>query len=859
GVILYELLTDSPPFSRESLRAAGYEEMRRIIREVDPEKPSQRLTTQSAETSTLAGKRDSDLRRVMLKLQSELDWVVMKAIEKDRQRRYDSVDAFADDILCYLSDQPVRACPPSLLYRCTKYYRKNRIGVLATAAVLLCLVAGFTSTAVQWVRAERLAESEAALRKTAESLAETESRARELSDARLYVSQIRRADTEWEAGNYRIAKRTLAETRADHRGWEHQLLRSRFSADSLAVGEGHEGPILSLSFGKAGKQIITGGADGTIRYWDADSLLQTERIEAHSAPVNALVLTPDGKTIVSAGEDQKVKFWDFASGDAQRELDHTSQVNALAISPDGKHIAYGGSDGDIQLWNLTTQELGKRYQPKFGSILTLAFSPDGDHFASGTDRNVLDFWNVDYPLSSLGSAAYALRTALGAPDGLLDRYTGHNMQVTGVQFSPYEFLEEDWGPIALSAGDDGMINGWAYQDGQQFLYYSGHTKPIRDLQISPDEISFASAGADGTVRLWRYDEGVEAAQFRGHLSEVNCVGFSPDGKRLASGGEDGRLILWGTNHKSIRSGWYFDEPDQFFDFEDLGDYPLLSVTSPDGKQILNVGFGSLAVLEIAIQQDNKVDLRSNDFAHATWRPDGEQIVVSFRDGSVDYIDASSLDVVKSDDTGMSLDTHFQDKQGNIFLVSGQMVALWDADTQTTIRKWTAGAPISNVWSNGESLAYVTDSGEIEIFDFSSDTRLASFRTDSSPQNWISISEDSKKVAVVNQQGRLKIWDITSGELKQDLDLSEPVLSSASIDLDANRLLTGNENGFVRLWDLYTGEYLLALPAWENIGARVYAVDVSEDQTKIVCVSESTEVYIWDLSADTPTERSSTTR
>jgi serine/threonine protein kinase len=116
GVLLYELLTGTTPFDRERLRTLGYDEIRRIIREEEPPRPSTRLSTLGRAATATSAQRHSDPRRLRQLCRGELDWIVMKALEKDRNRRYETASAFAADVQRYLADEPVQACPPSAAY-----------------------------------------------------------------------------------------------------------------------------------------------------------------------------------------------------------------------------------------------------------------------------------------------------------------------------------------------------------------------------------------------------------------------------------------------------------------------------------------------------------------------------------------------------------------------------------------------------------------------------------------------------------------------------------------------------------------------------------------------------------------------
>jgi serine/threonine protein kinase/tetratricopeptide (TPR) repeat protein len=155
GVLLYELLTGTTPFRKERFNQVGYDELRRIIREEEPPRPSTRISTLGQAATTVSTQRQSDPRRLSRLFRGDLDWIVMKALEKDRNRRYETASAFAVDVQRYLDDEPVLACPPSAWYRLRKFVLRNQSAVTVAAVILVLVLAGTAASTWQAVRATR--------------------------------------------------------------------------------------------------------------------------------------------------------------------------------------------------------------------------------------------------------------------------------------------------------------------------------------------------------------------------------------------------------------------------------------------------------------------------------------------------------------------------------------------------------------------------------------------------------------------------------------------------------------------------------------------------------------------------------
>jgi serine/threonine protein kinase len=168
GVLLYELLTGTTPLTKQRLKEAAFAELLRLIREEEPPRPSTRLSESKDSLPAISAQRQTEPAKLRKLVRGELDWIVMKALDKDRSRRYETANGLARDVERYLHDEPVEACPPSASYQLRKFLRRHRAGILTAVALLALVVLGSIAGAWWWQqRADMVRDVEAALEEAA--------------------------------------------------------------------------------------------------------------------------------------------------------------------------------------------------------------------------------------------------------------------------------------------------------------------------------------------------------------------------------------------------------------------------------------------------------------------------------------------------------------------------------------------------------------------------------------------------------------------------------------------------------------------------------------------------------------------
>ena len=580
GAILYELLTGSVPFSRQELQAAGFLEMLRVIREVEPLRPSTKLS-KSGTLPFVADERRTDPQKLVSLICGELDWIILKCLEKDRGRRYQAASGLARDLEHYLADEPVEACPPTAGYRLRKFARKHRTALVTAASFAILLVAGVVVSTWQAVRAtsaekmskraefEAREERRAALVAKEQALEAKTEADKQRDEARLtaYASGIGLAQRAWEEGNVVRARELLAEVPSEAagrnlRGFEWFYLSRLCHADELTL-VGHGGPVWGVAFSPDGQRLASVSHDETVKIWDSATGKELLALKGHAGTVSSVEFSPDGQRLASASSDQTVKIWDSATG---KELfavkGHAFFVANVAFSPDGQRLASGSSDQTVKIWDRATGKELLALKGHAGVVRSVVFSPDGQRLASGSDDQTVKIWE-----SATGKELFALkghagsvwsvafspagqRLASGSRDQTVkiwDSATGkelfalkgHTGAVASVAFSP-----DGQRLASASSRYDQTVKIWDSATGKELLALKGRADAVWSVAFSPDSQRLASASWDQTVKIWDSATGKELLALKGHAGPVRSVAFSPDGGRLASASHDQTVRIW---------------------------------------------------------------------------------------------------------------------------------------------------------------------------------------------------------------------------------------------------------------------------------------------------------------------------
>ena len=799
GVLLYELLTGSTPFDTKELTQSGLDEMRKIIREREPARPSTRLR----QTATVP----SQLSTFSPQLSTDLDWIVMKALEKDRTLRYDTANGLATDVERFQNHEPVVARPHSTVYRVQKFVSRNRVMVAAAATVGVALVLGIFGSTWQAIRATK-AERE-------------QSRLRQQAEAQAYVANIRLMQEAAEASDAGQLRELLQETASNPaRGFEWYYWQRQMHLD-LRTLHGHSGGVRSVAFSPDGQRIVTGSLDGTAKAWEAATGKELVTFKGHRAGIASVAFAPDGQRIATGSDDGTVKVWDSTSG---KELltfkGHHSKVISVVFAPDGQRIASGSADQTAKVWDAASGNELLTLRGHSNNVVSVAISPDGRRIATGSDDHTARVWEADSGVQLLVFKGYTLpaHSVTFSPESqrivtcdrlvkVWEAASGNELRtIQGRSFFWSAAFSPDGRQIA-TGGLDRTVQVWDADSGKELLAFMGHNDEVSSVAFSPDGQRLVSGSLDGTAKLWDLCSREKLLTHSGKL--VSNAAFSPDGQRIATGWEDGIVKVWGTT-----SG------KELLNFK-AHSLMIRSVAfSPDGQRIVTSGLSdpTLRVWEAASGRELlTLKGHSDEIRCAAFSPDGRRIVTGSVDQTAKVWDADTgkeLFAFRGHDTMVNSVAFSPDGQ-RIATGSDDAAKVWEAASGKELLYLTVQSQAVAFSPDGRGIVTGDSAGVAKVWEAESGVQLLVFK---GHNGWIwtmVYSPDGQRILTGSTDQTARLWDAASGKELLSLKRQNADGAFAVFSPDGQRIVTGGVGGAAKVWEAATAQEVAAWQAEEK--------------------------------------------
>jgi WD40 repeat protein len=807
GVLLYELLTGRPPFL-----GSNELEVLRQVSEHEPPSP----------------------RQLRPGLPRDLATVCLRCLRKEPGKRYASAGELADDLRRFLSGVPVRARPVRPWERAWRWTRRH-MGAAAIAAVSIVAVTALAAVILWHLR-----------------VADREDLARRRLEYARHLADAQRA---WETGDAATALELLNAQRPppgrlDLRGFEWHYLWRQLQEDGLRIAC-RQGAIDGVAYAADGRTVATGGADGTVKLWDAATGHMRLRLHAHNGPVRSLGFSPDGTILATAGKGNRIRLWDPATGRERAPLaGHAGQVTCLAFSPDGRVLASGGDDRSLLLWDMPEGRLRHRCQAA-DYVHAVAFVSDGRTVAS-TGHNALQFWDAatgqhraDWPTPkyqpvALASSKGGRLLASGASATSQDRGT-RLWDVASGQLRGSLAGNEQRGPM-LALSPDGHTLAVGRTTIAEGTHDQGHVVRLFDLgsykrkrvsvswwdfylyktarpdwpvwavleqprgglggvAFAPDGLTLAVGGGDDMLRLWRPRRAPSPSAMSHAPEEAWCIAFSPDGRLLVSGGDNEKdkncLRLWEA--KTGRLRWAIPAHEALV---------TCVAFSSDGRIIASGSFDQKVKLwdpvggkELAALPGHQALVRCLAFS-----PDGRLLATGGRDKKVLLWDVGNRRLLRT------LAEYDDEIRAIAFSPDGRRLAASGEDQDRTVRLWeVATGRLEHTFSephaayslafspDGGSLALGGKDGRVQLWDLATDRKRTLLADNQGEARTVAFAPDGRILASAGADKLIRLWDPVTGHQLLTLSRHQAPINAIAFSSDSRMLASAGLDGAVRLW------------------------------------------------------------
>lgn len=747
GATLYELLTLQPAFDE---------------------------TDRSELLKQIAFEEPVPLRRINPRIPAELETIVLKAIAKEPNERYQTAQLLADDLQAYLEHRPITARPASLVDRLRKWSRRREklVRAVGLASVLLALI--FAAGMVILKRAQT--QAVAALEKTSDLL---------------YTADMAVAYQSFEKGwsdeVQTILDRYIPTTGGlDRRGFEWQLLQSRVQQPASFTLAGHEGSINELAVFPDRRRLASVGQDGTVRIWDvrARRLLQTITIGEEA--LDSIAISPDGR-FVAAGSTV-VYLCDLQESEKISEIFHNDvAIESLVFSANGKYITAGARYDEVCMLSLDGKVESR--VPCASRVESLEYVSHSPLLLVPNRRPVADqqpiLGIVELWREGLSSVEQEL-------DGSHDKLPG---QITIARSSPCGKF--------VAAGERYRSRAYLFEltSGNVLAETPVSRDRLTDLAYSPDGKGLAIGYRNGRIEYFELAQNADGLPsiklrplvVRAHQGEVMSVRFI-DSKTLASCGNDGLLRIW-------------DLPTTATSTFDLNAPKMSGLQlSPNGSLLLYVSqheylFANVENGEVLFRHSRP----NADFKAAAWSPMGDKAAVASGEAnSVTVFDRSGRTLATVDHASPEA-VAFSPDGSIVAIIGAEQLQLCRADNGKDIfRKVISSHGYAIQFSHdGSRLAYGGQSGAIFVMDLKSMRPLHEAAC-GSDTTCMAFSHDDSMIATGHDDAIIRLWNADLGQRRTELVGHERRVNNVVFSPDGRTLLSSGGDNAIRLWSVDNG-------------------------------------------------------
>jgi eukaryotic-like serine/threonine-protein kinase len=723
GVVLYVLLTGLLPFAANRRDNPSLDEFLRRLREEEPPRASGRVSEARDGSAAIALARGVEPRQLVKLLRGDLDWITMKALERERDRRYGSPSDLATDLRRYLNHEPVVARPASTAYQLRKFIRRHRFaaGFIGMVTALSAVASGAALIAFH---KQHEAEFQATQALQAQSRLLTEAAAQRLKDAD--VASAQGIILEVLTNPRFTAVRTPA---------ANSVFQDIRAADvQLAVLPGHGDSVFFAAYSPDGTRIVTASNDRTARIWDARTGAQLAVLSGHGGSVDNAAYSPDGTRIVTASSDKTARIWDARTGNQLAVFSgHEDEVSSAFYSSDGTRIVSASYDKTARIWDAHTGAQLVVLSGHGGRVYVAVYSPDGTRIVTASDDKTARIWNA--------------RTG-----GQLAVLSGHSDRVESADYSPD-------GTRIVTASRDNTVRIWDARTGTQLAVLPGHGSLVYSAAYSPDGTRIVTASLDKTARIWDARTGVQLAALSGHGNGIFSAAYSPDGTRIVTASNDKTARIWDAQTRA-----------QLAVLSGHDSYLGCAAYSPDGKHIITASFDKTARIWDARTGAQLAALsgHSDNVYSAAYSPDGTGVITASADKTARVWDArtgAQLAVLSGHGGWVFRAAYSPDGTRIVTASQDKTARIWDARTGVQLAALSGhGDIVYSAAYSPDGTRIVTASGDktARIWNARTGAQLAVLSGHGDNLSTAAYSPDGTRIVTASVDKSARIWDARTG-------------------------------------------------------------------------------------------------